>query len=346
MSARMLLNQALRVLGRRRDLGAAIAAAPVVAPEVEEPQPPLVFLPGMLDRATAAVPGFAPLSHERATARAAKVVHAEVRRLDLHDALVHPAGVDLWGAALRHRPLGRGDLRGPVVRLDRAVFCRSSVATRYFGHWLLDACSTAMLAEAGEATIIDVNPAWPHAAAYAAAFGITPTPAPLARVGRLSLWQDHALGPHKRARLAVMRDRLAAAFGTPDPAGRRILLRRPGGGATRQIANEAALEARLAQRGFTPCDPGALDAPALWRRLAGAATVVSLEGSHMNHLVLALPPGARVLALIPGDRFTLIQAGYAQAARLRFGFVVLDPGAAGYRADCDAVERTLDLLEA
>ncbi|MFN6977357.1 MAG: glycosyltransferase 61 family protein [Gemmobacter sp.] len=339
------MNQALRACGRRRDLGPAIAAAPVVAPDVEEPQLPIVSLPGMLDRATAAVPGFAPLADERATAGAARVMHAGVRRLDLHDALVHPAGVDLWGAALRHRPLGRGDLRGPVVWLDRAVFCRSSVATRYFGHWLLDACSTAMLAEAGEATIIDVNPDWPHAAAYAAALGIAPIAAPLARVGRLSLWQDHALGPHKRARFAVMRARLAAAFGAPDKAGARILLRRPGGGANRLIANEAALEDRLLRRGFTVIDPGALDLPALWRSLAPAATVVSVEGSHMNHLVLALAPGARVMAMIPGDRFTLIQAGYAQAASLRFGFVVLDPGAAGYRVDCDAVERTLDLLE-
>ena len=53
-----------------------------------------------------------------------------------------------------------------------------------------------------------------------------------------------------------------------------------------------------------------------------AKIVVSLEGSHIDHCVLASPKNSGILVLQPSDRFSATTRAWSECLGIRFGFVV------------------------
>lgn len=114
--------------------------------EEEQLAPPLHTLPGMLERATHAVPG-STLQIELATAYQRRVTHDPVIEYTLNDCLVHSAGVEYKGGYLPKTDSRLDRIRISALRdVEHATYCMSPVSHRYFGHWLSDACATALLA--------------------------------------------------------------------------------------------------------------------------------------------------------------------------------------------------------
>ena len=101
---------------------------------------------------------------------------------------------------------------------------------------------------------------------------------------------------------------------------------------------------RLVGKGFKILDVATTTCADIHKQLAKAPLVVSIEGSHMNHLYFSIPSNANILTMIPSDRFTLTQHGYAAAAGLNSGAGVMEQSDAGYHVDIDRVFRTLDLM--
>lgn len=345
---RPIVNYLRRRLAGGLALEAASVRTEVVQPaETEWSACPAVYLPGQLERATAAVEGHGNLAGELSACRPGLVTHAAVIRYTLRDAVVHAAGYDLPGHAFRAAsgslPLIR---KKGAVRSDRALYCMSAVSRRYFGHWLQDACATAMLGAGEDALLLDDRPDWPHAGEYLAAFGLRPTVAPSVRVGELTVYQDHGQGTSKRERYQRMRAMLRDAMPASSAGPSAVYLRRGATGTARVIENDLAIGEALASRGFDVIELDGASAAFLHGRLRDASVVVSMDGSHLNHIYTAAKPGTAILSFVPADRFTATNAGYARAAGMRFGVLVAARAPGGYRVDETDLLKTLDLLMA
>jgi len=345
-----VLNSALRRLGRDVDPRRSASDVTILAPAEEQEVTPPAFLPGQLDKVMAVHPARFSRSSvlERATQRS--VTHAPVIRYTFHDCVVHPAGFDVWSGSYRNRPMSSVAYpRDGIGRLPKANYCMSTNSLKWFGDWLMDSCTAAHLATADEALFMDIRRDWPHASQYAQAFGLEPEPieGKMFRVARLCMHQDHGMGSMKRARLREMRQTLASRFapGARTFPSRPVYLRRGLAGVSRPIVNEAELIEGLTRRGFDVFDLEGADLKDIQERFRTTELVVSLEGSHLNHLYFAMKPGASILALIPSDRFIVVQLGFARSVGMRFGFVVVDPVTGGYRVNLPDVLKTVDLLQ-
>ena len=80
----------------------------------------------------------------------------------------------------------------------------------------------------------------------------------------------------------------------------------------------------------------------IWAKVYGTPQVVSLEGSHMAHAILAARADALHLAINPADRFYLAFADYTAALDIRLATVVAPRDGEGWRVDVDSVLRMLD----
>jgi capsular polysaccharide biosynthesis protein len=341
---RPAVNIATRKLGRARTLPEASVETVVVQPMETELHDAPIQLPGQLAKAVASVPGHAPLEHEIARATATQSLHQPILRYTIQDCLVHPGGVEFRGGSVTKQRLQARPLASEaILRLDRALYAMSSTSHQYFGHWLQDACPTALLRQDDEALLLDVRLDWPHAAQYAQAFGLRPEPSSIQQVERLTIYDDHSQGSSKRERYAELRRRLEATFpgGASSPA---VYLRRGSSGAARLVANEEAVVTSLAGYGFDVFDMGGASLRDMVQRFRHAEIVVSMDGSHLNHLYFAMPPGAALLTFVPADRFTMNQVGYTVAAGLRYGFMVVDPAPGGYEVSIPDLQETLALM--
>ncbi|MBW0170764.1 MAG: glycosyltransferase 61 family protein [Hydrogenophaga sp.] len=335
----------LQLLRKQRTWAQAATDVEVIQPQEQEPLAPAFYLPGQLERVTAGVPGLSTLEQEMGWLTTDPVAHAAVIRYTLRDCLVHPHGVEYLGGSICKDQGGRYRIpSGSIETVGHAAYCMSATAHQYFGHWLQDACTTALLAQPHDTLLLDVRADWPHAAAYAKAFDLSPALPPNLYVRELSVFQDFSQGSSKRQRYARLRERLARAFGPAPARSQPVYLRRGATGIARIIANEDAVTERLEQAGFLVLDIAGLSAAAMFRHLAGAPMVVCMDGSHMNHLYFSMPYGGSILSFVPADRFTANNFGYASAAGLHFGLLVVDRSDQGYVVDVDAMVRTLDLL--
>lgn len=221
----------------------------------------------------------------------------------------------------------------------------SLVSHTFFGHWLTDACSTALLAGPDHPARLEARDDWPDTADYARAFGFATYPGTPCRMGELHLYTDHGQGASKRARYAELKTRLRRHYGVDgECSGQPVYLRRGRTGVSRETADEDAVMRALSLRGFAIVDLQDMDLAQRYRQLAQAPVVVSMDGSHVIHALFAMPQGAGLIALIPADRFTMVLRGYASAMNIGFGCVVAEPSAQGYVVNADDIMRTIDLL--
>ena len=345
LATRVLVNSALKAARRLRQLGdVAVSREVLQDEEVVEVTPPLQ-LPGDIDRVTNGVPGHSTAEEELQAATETRVTHAPVIRWEIADCLVHPGGIETAGAAWRHRRPVLADLRGKQAALDRAAYTDNGASQMYFGHWLNDACPTALLARPGETVLMGQNPAWSNVPDYLTGFGLGPHPGEHFRVKRLSFFDDFSQGSLKRERYAELRRRMDGHFRGPLDGPRKVYFRRGATGVSRAIANEAAVAAALRKLGYVTIDVAGAQVPDLMRVFRGAEHVVTIDGSHMSHIYFGMPAGGRVLSLIPGDRFTMLHTGYTRAFDLVFGFLVIDPGQNGYSVDLERLAALIELAK-
>lgn len=332
-------------LGKVRALSDAAVAVDTLETGHVEAAPPLHVLPGQLDRVTGGVPGHSEAADELNGALANVFHHAPVTRFVMQDCLVHPFGVEYNGGHLaKARSLLGRVTASPTEEVERAHYCMSGASARYFGHWLTDACPTALLAQDGGTAILDARPDWPDTPFYAQAFQLeTATPTAL-RVRELHLYSDVSQGLSKRQRYETLKSRMRSWAGAGETTGQPVYLRRGATGISRVIAQEDTLCDALSRAGFTIVDLAQGSLRQRHQALSGAPVVVTVDGSHVCHAHYAMKPGSALITLIPADRFTMVHRAYAHAMGLRYGCVVLEPGDGGYRADLQEIRKTVDLL--
>lgn len=341
-----LRHTLLKLFGFGLSIAEAAVEVELIQPEEREATPQVYVLPGQIERARRGVDGHSTLEEELKPFRSEYLVHAPVIRYTLRECVVHPNGVDFLGGRISNAGGQRLKARRkPAEYVHKAVYCMTPVSHQYFGHWLRDACATALLARPGEDVLLDARTDWPHAAQYVDAFDLQARGAtPAVHVHELSVYQDFSQGSSKRARYEQLRQRAAAHFGMPVEKGQPVYLRRGHTGAGRVIHNEDAVTRHLEGMGFRILDVANLTARELYLGLAASPVVVSIEGSHLNHIYMSMRKGGSLLVLMPADRFSSTHYGVSAALDIRFGFLMAEVRQNSYHVDLDELTRTLTLM--
>lgn len=328
----------------RRLIGPGTPETEVLQPSETVSVRPPAFLPGALDRVTATDEN-STLSYHRQVAIETTVTHVPVLRHTYRNALVRRRGF----ATLRQHErygsgFGPGDLFGPVDRVPLLRYCHSWVIWKYFGHWLTDAISAAMIDPGRGALWMPADPSWMHAPAYVRALDLAVRPDAPVLADELIAYQDFGQGSHKARRYAQIRDLLQSRFG--GDGSHSVYIRRNRTGAPRWIANDDELIEALLARSWRIIDIATASVEDLQHTLCRAEVVVSIDGSHIDHAHLSLRPGSTMVVLVPQDRFTLQHIGLARAHGVKPGFVVLEGTMQdGYRLDINELLRTVDLAD-
>ncbi len=330
----------------RRVLGPSSPEIEVLQPAETEAVTPPAYLPGMLDRAVSTVEGN-DLSYYLDVATETSVTHAAALRLIHRNAIVRRKGF----ATLRNgENLGPGrnlaELLGPITEVQTLRYCYDDVTRLYFGHWLTDAVSSALIDPNRGALWMPPIIGSTHAQDYLDALGLELAEGPVLHAREMIAYQDYGQGSHKRKRYDTINQRLLARFGGSDPS-TSVFIKRGRTGVARAITNEDALIEALVARNWTILDIATASVAEMQRVLLRASVVVSIEGSQLDHAILAMPKGAAMVILVPQDRFLLRFVGLCRARDIRTGFVVIEGRLSdGYHADLDEILRTVDLAQA
>lgn len=307
-------------------------------------------------------PGIISLPGEsaRATGTMAHTTVDEIRKLEAEGEFAH-------GATLAHRIDGalladgcvyasrsyklvtpnaprRKFLPRHAPEYGEAQLCSDMSSELYFGHWLLDGLCTERLAAERRLTglVFDSVPST-HKEAYRDICAVAPDRVTYAHVERLWLIDDRGINTSRLARWQSMRAavRRVAELGSGP---RLVYLLRSAGKSSRFVNNGGEVERILERRGFVAVDPMAYDTRTLAGFLGRAAIVVSMEGSHQSHALMAMPAGGTMLTFQPADRFLHSYLFFANAAGIRSAFTVAERRGDAYHIAIDRLERTLDLL--
>jgi hypothetical protein len=327
-----------------RDLTEVATHSWQLAPGVQEVTPPAYFLPGQLER----IHGWAFTDEHpaREMRGGLQVTHGPTRAHLLEDAWLID-GVLYKGPACAHLSPRAAQLPHLHVHaeLERAAIYCTPAGNRWFGQWLMDDCPMYPLARAeGTPVTTMVHPS-AHARAYEAWLGMAPTRLRSAYLRRVVLFSDVGQNRDKHRRFRAMSDALLSHVRVQPHPG--VFLLRGQAGERRVLRGELELAQRLYERrGLRILDPLRADVPTLVSACAGARVVVGVEGSALMHGILALRPGASVLALQPHGRFCGLYKHLTDRDGQQFAFVVGQPLGEDFRVEPDEVERTLDLLPA
>jgi capsular polysaccharide biosynthesis protein len=109
--------------------------------------------------------------------------------------------------------------------------------------------------------------------------------------------------------------------------------------------NEAQIaEALMSRRGFKVLDPMKATVAEIIEACAGARVVAGVEGSHLVHGLISMPPDAALFVIQPPQRVLSVLKHATDRQGQRFSFVVASGGKDEFSVRLDEVERTLDLL--
>jgi capsular polysaccharide biosynthesis protein len=219
----------------------------------------------------------------------------------------------------------------------------SWTGNRWFGCWLAEDCLAYPLAEAfGTPIATPVNAGWGHMPAYNARLGVAPRQMDAAHFDELIVFDDMSSNAGRAKRAQEMRDKLILGCdGVPVPG---VFLLRGKTGDLRLMANESEIAQRLAtEYGFLILDPATASLDELAAVCSQARVIAGVEGSHLVHGAVMMPPDATLFVIQPPTRATAFLKGLTDLRGQRFAFVVADGGVDAFTCDWTDIQRTLDL---
>lgn len=315
----------------------------VISPAENPVTRPAYFLPNQLERVTGwEFSG----EHPRRAMEGGVTAHGAtraylVKNVWLNDGTIYSREARNWLA-----PRSRWF---PGIRVDHE-FARGAVMStvggiQYFGRWLMDDCSTYLMACDEGMPVTAALHIGAHTLGYEAWLGMKPARLRSVFFRELVFFDDVGQTRHKRHRQRILTEKLLSRVTKHTHPG--VFIVRGRTGAARRLHNEWEIADYLRQkRGFRILDPSQADVPTIVATCAGARIVAGIEGSGLSHGARVLEPGSGILALQPPNRFVDVYKHRADLAGVHFGFVVGSLEGDGFRVDPVEVERTLDLFPA
>lgn len=222
-----------------------------------------------------------------------------------------------------------------------AAMYESWLGNRWFGNWLSDDCLTYQLAEA-EGIPVTSEPLTGHKPDYERRLDMRPRRMTNARFQNLILFDDHAHNEGKRRRATMLRNRLVGRASHQHPG---VFLLRGESGDPRVLVNERAIAEHLAvKRGFTILDPAETGLDDIIPVCGSARVIAGVEGSHLVHGLMLMPPDARLLVVQPPARTVSVLKLITDRQGQDYSMVVGVGNNEAFSADIEEIERTLDLV--
>lgn len=316
-----------------------------LAPSCVRYSPRIISLPGESLRATGTM-AHTNMEVMRALEPEGEHVHGATIAYRLDNALIAD-GCYYCGL---HYGVGRPNERRRPLILDHAEdFGEAQLSTDmssdiYFGHWLCDGLCTELLAiRRGMPGVTYKRPIGQHEAGYRNLLQIAGNAVTLAKIEKFWVVDDRGINRDREGRFLELRARLEANI-TPSLGSPCVFILRGTSGVARKLINEKEIADALAKKGFDIVDPMILSAEETAQRLSVATLVVSVEGSHSSHALLAMPSGGAIIIIQPPERFLHSWKFFADIAGLRYGFVVADPHPEGFTLDPDRLFSVVDLV--
>lgn len=342
LSAHSITHRIRRRLLGAPSLEAAANEVRVVCPAEQGERGAALYLPGQLDRVRG-VPPESAFEREFSRIAPGPVVHQACLAFRFAEAFFVDGAVFANGTRTRQAVQCESLLPQLVPHREAYAALPSSFAgSRFFGHYVADNLCTGLLAqEFGPVFWANSEVMGPHASRYLDLLRLPSRSLERARVGEAWLFQDVAMNSHRRGRLHAMRDRVRS--GPADHGGHGVFFRRRGGGAPRNLANEEAIEERLAAEGFEIVDVTRESLDTILRRCRNAAVVAGVEGSALVHGLLAMAEGGALVCIDPPYRFANIFKDHSDALGLTYAFAVAEGSASSFELDADELLRTIEL---
>lgn len=333
---------AASLLGRSRpDVNAAAVEKWQVSPESRSLVRSAKVLPGQLERIAGAefgtIEDVVRQFRGDFEGRQEATLGYRLKDVLLHDGVLYGTGAERH---LRRRSRYFPAAIAPREETRMALF-ESWLGNRWFGNWLSDDCLTYRLAEQAGLPFTS-RPSSGHMAGYESALDIRPARGGSAFFRELILFDDapHNLG--KRSRAEAMRRRLVR-----DPGGRHpgVFLLRGRTGDPRVLLNERRIAEHLAEhRGFRVLDPSRASVEEITRACGGARIVAGVEGSHLVHGLVAMPPDGCAFVIQPPLRAVSALKLLTDRQGQDYALVVGEGTNDAFTANIDEIERTLDLV--
>ncbi|MFT4014128.1 MAG: glycosyltransferase family 61 protein [Paracoccus sp. (in: a-proteobacteria)] len=324
------------------ELAAAAEEQWQISPSEMRRVPPVIILPGQIERVTRTEFTTLPLLVKSLDGDPAeKVGPTTAYRLtdvDIVDGVLYSHGVSVHLRERRHRMA-----LGHLEAMASGSLYETWVGNRWFGNWLLDDCLTYRLAEEVGQPVTTMPPRKGHVPRYESMLSITQRRITNAHFDELVLFDDHANNSNRLARAQDMRARLLAEAGDDHEAG--VFLVRGNSGDQRMLENEAEIAGILAQEyGFRIMFAEDHSVDEIVAACRSAGIVAGVEGSQLNHGIAAMAPGGTLLTLQPPDRTTTAMKLLTDRWQQRMAMVVGQGRAESFRIDPREVRRTLDLI--
>lgn len=325
------------------ELAAAAEERWQIAPPEVRPVPRAIVLPGQTDRITRTEFTTLPLLMKSLEGDPAHTVGPtmgfRLRDVDVVDGVVYSNGMTLH---LRQR---RGKLSlGRLEDKGSGALYESWVGNRWFGNWLADDCLTYRLAEtaAQPMTTRDANGA--HVPRYEELLSMRPQRMGDAHFDEAFLFDDHPNNANRLNRAQDMRRRLLSAL--PGGNERGVFLVRGNSGDARILENELEIAEHLERgQGFRVMFAENHSVDELMSACANARIIAGVEGSQLNHGIVAMGQGGTLLTIQPPDRATTALKLMTDRWQLRFAMVVAHGQGGRFRVDLQDILRTLDLID-
>lgn len=306
-------------------------------------RPPALFLPNQIEKVRG-VQEETTLAHETARVLGGEVTHGATAVYKLTNAKVVDGYIYSHEGRLVVSPKReRGLLTRSGVHLKKALLTSSYNGNRYFGHWLSDDCTRALIEGDYGRPLFTGAPWTDHQRDYRRLLGLPAPPAQVALVETLYVIPDVGQNAHKRARLEQIR--AATNIFPGRRRGHGVFVLRGQSGAQRYLENESQIAAQLTRYGFEIVDPAKENLACLLNKMKNASVVVGVEGSHLMHALFAMQPGGLLLTIQPPDRFNNVFKDLTDALGNRYGFVLGEGGRDGFTLNLKDLLLTLDLAE-
>jgi capsular polysaccharide biosynthesis protein len=178
---------------------------------------------------------------------------------------------------------------------------------------------------------------------YESILGMNPDRTARVHFKELIFFRDSSNNAGRSARAAEFRQRVLAGRTPKSHPG--VFILRGMAGDRRLLRNEVALAEELARtRGFRILDPLQASVAQIVEDCGGADVVAGVEGSHLVHGAMIMPPRAALLVLQPPERVVGFLKILTDRQNQRYAFVIGSGGSAEFEVDAIEVQKTLDLL--
>lgn len=271
------------------------------------------------------------------------VIEAPTMGYCIRDVLLHDGALHARGGVRRLRPGSRFTPLALAPRESgRIALYESWNGNRCFADWLGGDCLTYRLAEEAGAPFT-TGQSGPHVAEYESALRIAPASGLAIHCDELVLFDDVPQNEHKRARADDMRRRLVRR---PVERHRGIFLLSYGAtdGSTGLVNELAVAEYLAAYHGFRVLCPGRAGIAEIARACGGAEIVAGVEGSHLIHGLVMMPPDASAFVIQPQTQAVSALKRLTDRQGQNYALVVARGTNNGFAANIDEIARTLDLV--